>query len=368
MLYKLLIYFAKNYPAVSFLNVFSYISFRCVVVFLINILFWLIFGAKIIDRLRKWQGSGQPISDYVPESHMKKHGTPTMGGIIIIALSVLSSLCFCNLRQYYCWIVIFSMVGFAIIGFFDDYLKVIKRSNKGMTAFCKMSLQLFMAALIFLWLFWLKGGNVADGNLCSLTIPFLKNTTLYLSYFYIPFMMFVIVGSSNAVNLTDGIDSLASGIMVINLCCFGVIIYACGHANFARYLTLPYMVGFGEVSIICAAVAGAILGFLWFNAHPASIFMGDVGSLPLGAVLGTLAILAKHELLLPLTGIIFVVETLSVILQVFWLRMLKKKLFFIAPLHHHFEKKGWSEPEIIIRFWLITILFAAIAMSSLKIR
>jgi phospho-N-acetylmuramoyl-pentapeptide-transferase len=306
---------------------------------------------------------GQYIRDDGPESHFNKAGTPTMGGVLIVGSVVVATLLWSDLTNYFTWIVLLVIVGYGLIGFIDDYLMQIKKQSKGLTVRKKFVLQFFLALV--------AGGLVyASPNFSTeITIPFFKNLRPDFGWGYILFAAVVIVGASNAVNLTDGLDGLAIGPVSIAAATYMIFAYVAGHIKIADYLQINYVAGCGEITIFCGAMAGAGLGFLWFNSYPAQIFMGDVGSLSLGAVLGTIAVITKQEILLALVGGLFVIEALSVIFQVGFFKMTSgRRIFRMAPLHHHFELKGWPEPKVIVRFWIIAIALALIAMSTLKLR
>ena len=361
----MLLYLAQLDEHLSFLHVFKYLSFRAVLAFLVSFGLWLIFGSKFIAWLKSWQKHGQPISVYMIAYHRKqKQGTPTMGGIMLVGNIILAALLCCDLGNAFVWVCLLCLISFSIIGIIDDYKKIYQQANLGIKIWHKFALQALLAFVLVKWLEL----NVPSKVIYSTNFPFLKATLLHLSCFYLPFAMCVCIGTSNAVNITDGLDGLAAGILAINLCSFALIVYLNGNYIFSKYLTITYIPGTGEVTVLCAATVGSCLGFLWYNVKPAQVFMGDTGSLPLGAMLGLVSLIAKHELLLLLTGIIFVIEVLSVILQVSAVKLTGKKLFLIAPIHHHFEKKGWSETEIVLRFWLISIVSTCFALLSLKIR
>jgi len=359
MLYNLL------YPLhtqISVLNVFRYITFRTIYASLTAFLICFVLGPWVIRKMQALQ-VGQFIRDDGPQAHLQKAGTPTMGGTLIIGGIAVATLLWADLTNGLVWISLLAVVGFGLIGFIDDYLMQIKRQSKGLSVRSKFTLQIALALLIGL-LVYLKPGFDT-----RVTVPFFKNLSPDLGWFYIPFAALVIVGASNAVNLTDGLDGLAIGPVIIASATYMVFAYVAGHVKFAQYLQIHYITGVGEVAVLCGAMVGAGLGFLWFNAYPAEIFMGDVGSLALGGVLGTVAVATKQEILLVLVGGLFVMEALSVIFQVGFFKMTKgKRIFRMAPLHHHFELKGWPEPKVIVRFWIIAIALALLAMSTLKLR
>ena len=359
MLYHLL------YPlhtTFSVFNVFRYITFRTIYASLTAFFICFLLGPWMIRKLAEMQ-VGQYIRDDGPKSHFGKAGTPTMGGTLIILSVTVSILLWSDWTNYFVWIVLFVTLGFGLIGFIDDYLMQVKKQSKGLTVRKKLVLQAIVA-LITGYLVY------ASPNFSTVvTIPFFKNISPDFGWGYILFAAFVIVGASNAVNLTDGLDGLAIGPVIIAAATYMIFAYVSGHVKIAGYLQLNYVSGAGELAIFCGALAGAGLGFLWFNSYPAQIFMGDVGSLSVGAFLGTIAVITKQEILLALVGGLFVIEALSVIFQVGFFKMTSgKRIFRMAPLHHHFELKGWPEPKVIVRFWIIAIALALLAMSTLKLR
>lgn len=349
---------------ISFLNIFKYITFRSGGALVTAFLIMLIFGPRFINWLKRKQGEGQPIRDDGPQSHLAKKGTPCMGGLLLLTAVLISSLLWAQLFNPYVWVLIFVMLGFGGAGLMDDYKKLTQHNSKGISGKQKLFLQFLISLIACLWLICLETGPIGT----TLTIPFFKDVFIDLSYFYIPFALIVMVGSSNAVNLTDGLDGLVS--MPVIMCClvFAVISYLVGRVDYSTYLHIHYVAGAGEMAVFCGAVIGATLGFLWFNAHPARVFMGDTGSLALGGILGTLSVATKQELLLAIAGGIFVVEALSDIIQVGSYKLRGKRVFLMAPIHHHFEKKGWSETTVVVRFWIISVLLALLALSTLKIR
>jgi len=359
MLYHLL------YPlhtTLSVFNVFRYITFRTIYASLTAFFICFLLGPWIIRKLSGLQ-VGQYIRDDGPQSHLSKAGTPTMGGLLIVFSIVTSVLLWSDLTNHFTWIVLFVIIGYGLIGFIDDYLMQIKKRSKGLNVRNKLMLQ-FGLALIAGYLVY-----ASPDFSTQVTIPIFKNLSPDLGWGYILFAAFVIVGASNAVNLTDGLDGLAIGPVIIAATTYMIFAYVAGHIKIANYLQINYVVGSGEVAILCGTLAGAGMGFLWFNAYPAQIFMGDVGSLSLGAGLGTIAVITKQEILLVLVGGLFVVEALSVIFQVGFFKMTSgRRIFRMAPLHHHFELKGWPEPKVIVRFWIIAIALALLAMSTLKLR
>jgi phospho-N-acetylmuramoyl-pentapeptide-transferase len=346
------------------LNVFRYITFRvAAAVVTALILSWLL-GPWFIRQLRRLS-VGQNIRDVGPQAHQVKAGTPTMGGLLILFATLVPTLLWADLRNVYVWIVVIVTTAFGAIGFADDYLKVRNHRNLGLTARAKLALQVLVGLALGIALLVLPA---QAGFNPTLTFPFIKRLVLHLGYFYIPFVAFVLVGASNAVNLTDGLDGLAIGATSVAAATYAVFTYIAGNRVIAGYLQITYVPGVGEVAVFCGALVGAGIGFLWFNSHPAEVFMGDVGSLALGAAIGTVAVLAKQEILLVLVGGLFVLEAMSVILQVASFKLRGKRIFRMSPLHHHFELSGWAEPKVIVRFWILSILFALLSLSTLKLR
>ncbi|MGB6229364.1 MAG: phospho-N-acetylmuramoyl-pentapeptide-transferase [Litorimonas sp.] len=348
-------------------NLFNYITFRVGGALMTAMLIAFILGPRMIDWLRSKQGKGQPIRDDGPESHViAKAGTPTMGGLLILLSVVISTLLWGNLQSPFLWTVFMVTAGYGLIGFYDDFLKVSRQSHKGFSGRIRLLLEFIIAALA-VWI--LTGAIPAEGGFnTGLAIPFLKDYWINLGIFFIPFGCLVIVGSANAVNLTDGLDGLAIVPVMIACMALAFIAYLVGNAVFSDYLGVPFVPGSGEVTIFLGAIIGASLGFLWYNAPPAMIFMGDTGSLALGGALGTTAVAIKHEIVLAVIGGLFVLEAVSVIVQVASFKLTGKRVFRMAPIHHHFEKKGWQEPTIVIRFWIIAIILALIGLSTLKLR
>ncbi|MFQ5596541.1 MAG: phospho-N-acetylmuramoyl-pentapeptide-transferase [Nitrospiria bacterium] len=349
------------HTAYSFLNIFRYITFRTIYAVVTALVISFLIGHRITALLKRLQ-IGQTVREDGPKSHLEKSGTPTMGGLMILIAVLVATLLWADLTNSYIWLVLFSTTGFGLIGFWDDYLKCIKKDPKGLLPRYKFGLQVLLALLTALGLY----GSSAYSTILS--VPFFKNITPDLGVFYIPFAVLVIVGASNAVNLTDGLDGLAVGPIMVTAVAYMIVSYVSGHIDFSEYLIIPYIKGAGELSVFCGAILGAALGFLWFNTYPATIFMGDIGSLPLGGALGTVAVISKHELLLALVGGIFVVEALSVIFQVVSFKSRGKRVFLMAPIHHHFELKGWEEPKVVVRFWIIAIILGLISLSTLKLR
>ena len=347
---------------ISVLNIFRYITFRTIYAAITAFIICFILGPWVIQKLQKLQ-IGQYVRDDGPQTHLCKTGTPTMGGLLIVFSIVITMLLWGNFSNPFTWILLIILIGFAAIGFIDDYRKVTKKNSKGLSAKQKLFLQSIIGLGVGIFLCMLPEFDT------KVTIPFFKTVLPDLRWGYAVFAMLVIVGSANAVNLTDGLDGLATGPIVISAIAYMVLAYVAGHVAFAAYLQIPYVPNSGEVAVFCGALAGAGLGFLWFNAYPAQIFMGDVGSLSMGAAIGTMAVLTKQELLLVIIGGLFVVEALSVICQVYYFKATKgKRIFKMAPLHHHFELSGWAEPKVIVRFWIIAIILAVVALSTLKLR
>ena len=347
------------------LNVLRYITFRTGGAMITALVFVFMFGPWIIDHLRLRQGKGQPIRTDGPQSHLvTKSGTPTMGGLMILFGIVVSTLLWANLSNYYVWIVLGVTLTFGAVGFYDDYLKVTKQTHAGVSGKLRLLVEFLIAAVACYFIMSMGREPLAS----SLTFPFFKELVLPLGWFFIVFGAFIIVGAGNAVNLTDGLDGLAIVPVIIASLSFGVIAYLAGNAFFADYLQIHYVAGTGELAVLCGAVIGAGLGFLWFNAPPASIFMGDTGSLALGGMIGTIAVATKHEIVLAVIGGLFVLEAVSVIVQVVSFKLTGKRVFKMAPMHHHFEQNGWTEPQIVIRFWIIAVVLALAGLSTLKLR
>jgi len=346
-------------------NLFRYLSFRTGGAVMTALIISFLFGQRMITWLKSLQGEGQPIRDDGPESHIiAKKGTPTMGGLLILIAFGVSSLLWVPFSSAYLWPVLFVALSFGAIGFADDYIKLTKQSPNGLSGRKKLAFQLLSAFIVSMIFVELAPDELRYG----LAIPSIKGIVIPLGISYIPFAMFVIVGASNAVNLTDGLDGLAIVPVIITALSFGLIAYLVGNANFANYLQLHYVPGTGELAVLCGALIGAGLGFLWYNAPPASVFMGDTGSLALGGGLGAISVATRHELVLAIIGGLFVLETVSVIVQVASFKLTGKRVFAMAPLHHHFEKKGWPESTIVIRFWIISVILALIGLATLKLR
>ncbi|WP_372803409.1 phospho-N-acetylmuramoyl-pentapeptide-transferase [Paracoccus seriniphilus] len=345
-------------------NLFRYITFRAGAAFFTALIFGFIFGRPLIDYLRRSQKKGQPIRDDGPEGHFVKAGTPTMGGLLILSALFFSTLLWARLENGYVWIVLTVTAGYAAIGFADDYAKVSKNNTKGVSGRIRMGLGLALACIASIWAMWLHPAELSG----QLALPVFKNALINLGVFFVPFAMIVIVGAANAVNLTDGLDGLAVMPVMIAAATLGVIAYTVGRVDFTEYLGVHHVPGSGEILIFVAALIGGGLGFLWYNAPPAAVFMGDTGSLALGGALGAIAVVTKHEIVLAIVGGLFVVEALSVIIQVLYFKRTGKRVFLMAPIHHHFEKKGWAEPQIVIRFWIIALILALIGLATLKLR
>ena len=361
----MLYYLIELSDKLSILNVFRYITFRTGGSMITALVFVFLFGPWIIDHLRLRQGKGQPIRSDGPQSHLvTKKGTPTMGGLMILFGIVASTALWANPANRYVWIVLGVTVAFGAVGFYDDYLKVTKQTHRGVSALSRIVVEALIAGVACYAIASLGRGPLAT----SLTFPFFKELVLPLGWFFLVFGSFIIVGAGNAVNLTDGLDGLAIVPVIIATLSFGFIAYLAGNTVFADYLNIHYVAGTGELAVLCGAVIGAGLGFLWFNAPPASIFMGDTGSLALGGMIGTIAVATKHEIVLAVIGGLFVLEAISVIVQVFSFKLTGKRVFRMAPIHHHFEQLGWTEPQIVIRFWIISVVLALAGLSTLKLR
>jgi len=346
-------------------NLFRYITFRAGGAFFTALIFGFIFGKPLINMLRKRQSNGQPIREDGPESHKEtKKGTPTMGGLLILSALLVSTLLWARLDNHYIWITLFVTYAFGLIGFADDYAKVSKNNTAGVSGRIRMSIGLVVAGVAGYW----ASSVHPDGLQFQLALPFFKDALLNLGFFFVPFAMIVIVGAANAVNLTDGLDGLAIMPVMIAAGTLGVIAYAVGRVDFTEYLDVHYVPGTGEIFIFTSALIGGGLGFLWYNAPPAAVFMGDTGSLALGGALGAIAVATKHEIVLAIVGGLFVVEALSVIIQVLYYKTTGKRVFLMAPIHHHFEHLGWKEPQIVIRFWIISLILALIGLATLKVR
>ena len=342
-------------------NVFRYLSFRIIYAAVTAFLIAFVLAPFMIRKLQEL-GLGQRIREKGPSGHLAKMGTPTMGGILIIFAVLLSTLLWADVTNAYVWLVMFSIIGFGLVGFVDDYVKILRGQSMGLNVWQKLAAQMGVALCIGFFFY------SSPGYSTQLSVPFFKSFTPDLGSLYVPFAILVIVGCSNAVNLTDGLDGLAIGPVIVASLAYMVVAYAAGNRVISDYLLIPYIEGAGELAVLMAAIFGSSLGFLWFNTYPATVFMGDVGSLPLGAALGTVAVVSKHELLLILVGGVFVVEAVSVIFQVLSFKSRGKRIFLMAPLHHHFELKGWEEPKVVVRLWIVAILLSLLSLSTLKLR
>lgn len=348
----------------DFFNLFRYITFRAGGAFMTALFFGFLFGPPLINVLRRTQGKGQPIRADGPEGHFAKAGTPTMGGLLIVGALLFSTMLWARLDNPFVWMVALVTLAFGLIGFWDDYAKVSKQNVKGVPGKVRLGVGFLIAGVAA---YWATIFHPADLQY-QLALPVFKDTLINLGVFFIPFAMFVIVGAANAVNLTDGLDGLAIMPVMIAAGALGIIAYAVGRVDFTDYLDVHYVPGTGEILVFVAGLAGGGLGFLWYNAPPAAVFMGDTGSLALGGALGAIAVAAKHEIVLGIVGGLFVVEAMSVIIQVLYFKKTGKRVFLMAPIHHHFEKKGWAEPQIVIRFWIIALVLALIGLATLKVR
>ncbi|MEQ1901093.1 MAG: phospho-N-acetylmuramoyl-pentapeptide-transferase [Devosia sp.] len=361
----MLYYLGQLGESLTAFNVFRYITFRTAGAVVTALFFVFMFGPGIISSLRVRQGKGQPIREDGPQGHLlTKKGTPTMGGLMILAGAVTSILLWSNLSNVYVWAVLFVTVSFGAIGLYDDYLKVKRMSHNGFSGRVRLAIEAVVALIAAYIIAWATDPSIST----SLMFPFIKGSGLPLYYFFYIFAGFVIVAAGNSVNLTDGLDGLAIVPVMVAAACFGLIAYLVGSATFSEYLFINFVPGTAELSVVCGALIGAGLGFLWFNAPPAQIFMGDTGSLALGGALGTIAVATKHEIVLAIIGGLFVLETVSVIVQVVSFRLTGKRVFKMAPIHHHFEMLGWTESQVVIRFWIISFVLALIGLSSLKLR
>jgi phospho-N-acetylmuramoyl-pentapeptide-transferase len=360
----MLIFLQEFADEIAIFNVFRYITFRTGAATMTALLFVFLFGPAIIQMLRLKQGRGQPIRIDGPQSHFKKAGTPTMGGLMILSGVTVSALLWANLTNVYVLAVLGVTAGFGLIGFYDDYLKVTSATHRGLSGKTRLTLEALIAAVAVYAM--ARAGAAELGT--TLTLPFLKDVLIDLGFFFMVFGAFVIVGTANAVNLTDGLDGLAIVPVMIAAASFALIAYLSGNAVFADYLQIHFVRGTGELTVLCGAMIGAGLGFLWFNAPPAAIFMGDTGSLGLGGMLGAIAVATKHEIVLAIVGGIFVMEALSVIIQVVSFKITGKRVFRMAPIHHHFEQLGWTEPQVVIRFWIVAVVLAIVGLSTLKLR
>ncbi|HAD25143.1 MAG TPA: phospho-N-acetylmuramoyl-pentapeptide-transferase [Alphaproteobacteria bacterium] len=362
MLYNLLVPLADEFGP---LNLFRYLTFRTGGALMTALFISFLFGPAIIRHLKRLQPEGQPIREDGPESHIvTKAGTPTMGGFMILLGLTVGTLLWADLSNRYVWAVMLVTLGYGLVGFADDYLKVTKRNSRGVPGKIKLLLEIAIAVGAVWWI----GQIAAEEHANILVVPFFKNGLIDLGIFFLPMAVFVIVGTSNSVNLTDGLDGLAIMPVMITAASFALIAYLVGNAVFSNYLQIVSVPGTGELAVFCGAMVGAGLGFLWFNAPPAMVMMGDTGSLSLGGALGAIAVVTKHEIVLAIIGGLFVLEAVSVIVQVASFKWTGKRVFAMAPIHHHYEKRGWAEPTIVIRFWIIALILALIGLSSLKLR
>lgn len=358
-------YLAELSQNISVFNVFRYITFRAGGAFITALVFGFIFGRPLINMLRLRQGRGQPIRADGPASHIiSKAGTPTMGGLLILSAIFVSTLLWARWDNGFVWMVLFVTAGFGLIGFADDYAKVTRQTHDGVSGKIRLAAGFLIALIASAWSMYLHPEALTG----MLAFPFVKGFLLDLGWFFLPFAMLVIVGAANAVNLTDGLDGLAIMPVMIAAGALGIIAYVVGRVDFSTYLDVHSVPGVGEITIFVAALIGGGLGFLWYNAPPAAVFMGDTGSLALGGALGAIAVATKHEIVLAIVGGLFVVEAMSVIIQVLYYKRTKKRVFLMAPIHHHFEKKGWAEPQIVIRFWIVSLILATIGLATLKLR
>ncbi|MCR9221407.1 MAG: phospho-N-acetylmuramoyl-pentapeptide-transferase [Alphaproteobacteria bacterium] len=361
MLYLLFSPLADDFQA---FNLFRYLTFRTGGAIMTALFLSFVLGPPVIRWLRARQRGASNVREDTPEGHLKKAGTPTMGGVLILLALAFSILLWGDLTQAYVWIVLLVTIGFGLIGFADDFLKLTKRNSKGLPGKLKLAFQIGIGTAATLWFM----ASTPEPLAASLAVPFFKDVLIGLGWFFVPFALFVVVGASNAVNLTDGLDGLAIVPVMIAAACFGFIAYLVGNVVYSDYLQIHYVAGAGELAVLCGAIIGAGLGFLWYNAPPAMVFMGDTGSLSLGGALGAMSVVTKHEIVLAIIGGLFVLETVSVIVQVVSYKLTGKRVFAMAPLHHHFEKKGWHEPTIVIRFWIIAAVLALIGLATLKLR
>lgn len=366
----MLIWLVELSHHIQFFNLFRYITFRAAAALFTAAFIVFLFGPRMIASLRIRQGKGQPIRADGPQTHFKKAGTPTMGGLMILTGIVVSSLLWADLSSVYVVSTLLVTLGFGAIGFYDDYLKVTKQSDKGFSGKARLGIEFVIAGIAVYFMMRTAMASAPNGSTIgtSIAFPFFKDFFINLGMFFVLFGGFVIVGAGNAVNLTDGLDGLAIVPVMIASASFGIISYLAGNAVFSNYLQINFVPGTGELAVIMGAVIGAGLGFLWFNAPPAAIFMGDTGSLALGGMIGTVAVATKHEIVMAIIGGLFVMETLSVIIQVFWFKRTGRRVFLMAPIHHHFEKLGWTESQVVIRFWIIAVGLAMLGLATLKLR
>lgn len=361
MLYNLFAPYAGDF---LLFNLIRYLTFRTGCAVMTSLVLCFIVGPRMIRWLKSKQAEGQPIRADGPETHFKKAGTPTMGGLMILISVTISTLLWSDLKNPFIWYALLVMIGFGVIGFMDDYLKLTRKNTKGLPGKMKLLVQFAIGTVATIGIMHSLPPDISS----HVAIPFFKHFFINLSWFFIPWALVVMVGASNAVNLTDGLDGLAIVPVAIVAACFGLITYLVGNYTFSNYLQIPFVPGTGELAILCGALVGASMGFLWFNAPPAMVFMGDTGSLAMGGVLGAIAVITKHELVLAIIGGLFVLETVSVIVQVVSFKLTGRRVFKMAPLHHHYEKKGWAESTVVIRFWIIAMILALIGLSTLKLR
>lgn len=361
MLYNI---FAPMAESHAFFNLFQYLTFRTGGAIMTALIICFVIGPGMINWLGKRQGKGQPIREDGPETHFKKQGTPTMGGLMILLSVLVSTLLWADISSPFVWYAILVMAGYGAIGFADDFIKLTKKNSKGLPGKYKILFQTLIGGVAVLGVM----ATLPDNMSTHLALPFFKDTLLNFGMFFGIFALFVVIGTSNAVNLTDGLDGLATVPVAIAAACFGLICYLVGNAVFAEYLQIHYVPGVGEIAVMCGALIGGAMGFLWFNAPPARIYMGDTGSLALGGFLGIISVMTKHELVLAIIGGLFVLETVSVMVQVVSYKLTGKRVFKMAPIHHHFELKGWSESTVVVRFWIIALILALIGLSTLKLR
>lgn len=361
MLYLLLSPLSDDF---IFFNLFRYLTFRTGCAVLTALVICFMIAPAMIRWLKMKQAGASNIREYLEEAHKSKSGTPTMGGLMILIAVTISTVLWADLKNVYVWYALLVMVGFGLVGFGDDYLKLTKKNSKGLPGKMKLAAQFVVAIIATLGIMHTLPPDMSS----HVAIPFFKHFFVNLSWFFVAWAVVVMIGASNAVNITDGLDGLAIVPVAIAAGCFGLIAYLVGHVAYANYLQIPYVPGTGELAILCGALVGAAMGFLWYNAPPAMVFMGDTGSLAMGGVLGAMAVITKHELVLAIIGGLFVLETLSVIVQVMSFKLTGKRVFAMAPLHHHFEKKGWSESTIVVRFWIIAFILALVGLATLKLR
>jgi phospho-N-acetylmuramoyl-pentapeptide-transferase len=356
----MLYWLAEHFDFAGFLNLFRYLTFRAGAAVATALVIGMLIGPRFINMLRLRQGKGQPIRDDGPQTHLAKVGTPTMGGLMILTSITIAMLLWMDLKNIYVWACLAVMIGFGLVGFMDDYDKVTKRSHKGVSGKARLLFEFLIAGAAVTLIVSQTGGK--------LYLPFHNGPVVDLGYWYVLFGAFVIVAFGNSVNLTDGLDGLATMPVIIASLAFMMIVYLVGNAKYSAYLGLPFILGAGDLVILCGAIIGAGLAFLWFNAPPAAVFMGDTGSLALGGTLGAIAVVAHHEFVLAIIGGLFVVEAMSVVIQVFWFKRTGKRVFRMAPIHHHFEQLGWPESTVVIRFWIIAFVLALAGLSTLKLR